>query len=300
MNGIYFPGIGIGFDNVPTGIHIFGFEIKFYGILIAIGFFLAYLLAKYLGKKNGIDEEAYMDFLIILIPCALVGARLYYVIFNFGNFSDPSIAKTLWNIINFRNGGLAVYGGLILGVTAAVIYTKKKKIDFFKFTDTIAFGILIGQILGRWGNFFNREAFGAYTSSFIRMAIPLDFYKNEGSLTYYEQTGIISNQMLLNTEMVKGTECITVYPTFLLEGLWNLAVLIFLIIYYKHRKVDGEISLFYVILYGVGRFMIEALRTDSLMVGPLKISQIVAVLCVVGGTAGYIYLRLKDKKKTEE
>ncbi len=300
MNGIYFPGMGIGFDNVPTGITIFGLEIKFYGILIAIGFFSAYMIARYLGKKSGLDEELYMDYLILLIPCALIGARLYYVIFNFGNFSDPSVVKTLWNIVNFRNGGLAVYGGLILGVVAAIIYTKKKNVEFFMFSDTIAYGILVGQILGRWGNFFNREAFGAYTSSFIRMALPLDYFKNEGSLTYLERTDIISNQMLLNTEVVKGNECITVYPTFLLEGMWNLAVLIFLIVYYKHRKVSGEISLFYVILYGVGRFIVEALRTDSLMIGPLKISQIVAVFCVVGGIAGFVYLRLKSVKKQEE
>ena len=299
MNGIYFPGFGIFFDNVPSGFTIFGFEIKFYGILIAIGFLLAYFTARYLGKKNGLDEELYMDYLIILIPCALVGARLYYVIFNFGNFSDPSVVQTLLNIVNFRNGGLAVYGGLILGVIAAVIYTKMKKVDFFRFSDPIAYGILVGQILGRWGNFFNREAFGAYTSSIIRMAIPLDYFKNEGSLTYLEHSGIISNQMLVNTEVVKGYECITVYPTFLMEGVWNFLVLVLLLLYYRHRKVHGEISLLYVLFYGIGRFMIEGLRSDSLMAGSLKVSQIVAVLCIIGGAAGLIYRRLKCERISE-
>ena len=160
-------------------------------------------------------------------------------------------------------------------------------------------GVLIGQILGRWGNFFNREAFGGYTNSFFRMAIPLQYFEENFSMKYLTSNNILTDEMLNNLETVRDMSCVTVHPAFLYEGLWNLALLIFLFIYKKHKKFDGEMGLMYLAGYGFGRFFVEALRSDSLMIGPLKISQIVAILCVVGSIGLIVYNRINIKKGKE-
>ena len=298
MNGIYFPGLGISLPNVPEGFTIFGITIKFYGLIIALGFVIALKLAISDGRKTGIKEDDYIDYwLWMLIPCIL-GARIYYILFNLKDYVGEGISfgESLKRMIDIRNGGLAIYGGLIAGVIVSVIFTKKRKIYLPLFADNIAAGVLIGQIMGRWGNFFNREVFGSYTSSFFRMALPLDYFREHGTLGYYTSNGVITDEMLRNTEIINGTECITVVPSFLLEGLWNLAVLIFLLWYRKRKKFDGEIAMMYILFYGIGRFLIEGNRTDSLMVGPLKVSQVVAVLCVISGLAVMIrnYLRIRS------
>ena len=297
MNGIYFPGLGISLPHVPEGLTIFGVTIKFYGVIIAIGFVIALRLAISDGRKTGLKDDDYVDYwLWMLIPCIL-GARLYYIIFNLKEYVGEGISfgESLRRMIDIRNGGLAIYGGLIAGVIVSVIFTRKRKISLPLFADNIAAGVLIGQIMGRWGNFFNREAFGAYTDSFIRMDIPLDYFRSKGMLGYYTDTGVITDTMLQNTEVVNGVECVSVMPSFLLEGLWNLAALIFILWYRKRKKFDGEQAMMYILFYGIGRFLVEGNRTDSLMVGPLKVSQVVALLCVVTGLTVMIrnYLRIR-------
>ena len=297
MNGIYFPGTGINFGNVPSGINVFGFEIKFYGMIIALGFILALLSAMREAKLSGQDEEKYLDFLLVLIVPAILGARIYYILFKLEDFVIPgqSLKETILGMLNLRNGGLAVYGGLIVGVIVVVLFSKKNRMSIPLFGDTITMGILIGQMLGRWGNFFNREVFGDYTNSFIRMGIPVGYYSNS-FMEYLKANGIVTETMLANQEVINGVSCITVHPTFLYECLWNLALLVFMLIYRKRKKFDGELSMMYLVGYGVGRFLIEGIRTDSLMIGPLKVSQVVAASCVVVGGAVLLYNYIRIKK----
>ncbi len=296
MDGIYFPGMGISLPNVPDGISIFGFNIKFYGLIIAIGFVLALIIATREGRHTGMGEDDYLDYWLWMIIPTILGARIYYILFNLKEYVGEGISfgESLRRMIDIRNGGLGIYGGIIAGVIVSYIYTKKKKIYLPQFADNITYGILIGQILGRWGNFFNREVFGEYTSGFLRMGLPLDYFKSHGTLGHYQSSGIITDTMLQNTEMINGQECITVMPSFLLEGLWNLALLIFIFLYRKRKKFDGELSMIYIMGYGIGRFIIEGNRTDSLMIGPLKVSQVVAIMCIVTGLAVLIrnYVRL--------
>ena len=295
MDGIYFPGLGISFPSVSDGFTIFGFTIKFYGLIIALGFVLALVIATREGRHTGLGEDDYLDYWLWMIIPTILGARIYYILFNLKEYVGDGISfgESLRRMIDIRNGGLGIYGGIIAGVIVSYIYTRKKKIYLPQFADNITYGILIGQILGRWGNFFNREVFGEYTSGFLRMGLPVEYF--HGTMSYYRSNGIITDTMLQNTEVINGHECITVMPSFLLEGLWNLAILIFLFLYRKRKKFDGELSMIYIVGYGVGRFIIEGNRTDSLMIGPLKVSQVVAVLCIVTGLAVLIrnYLRLR-------
>ena len=285
MNGIHFPGLGIHFNNVPSGFTIFGIEVKLYAVVIVIGFVLALLISSREARLSRQDDETYLDFFLWMVIPSMIGARAYYVIFNWGEYYEKGKGfwETVGDIVNIREGGLAIYGGLIVGVFVAFVFNKKRKLSLPLMGDTVCMGVLIGQILGRWGNFFNREAFGAFTKSFIRMAIPVDYFANEETLNDYLESGIITNKMLMNPDIVgKRTACISVYPTFLLEGLWCLALLIIILLYRRHKKFDGELSLFYIMGYGLGRFFIEGLRTDSLMAGSMKVSQIVALVCFFG------------------
>ena len=301
MNGIYFPGPGIGFGNVPSGINVFGFEIKFYGVIIALGFMLALKSAMREAKLSGQNEENYVDFLLVLVIPAILGARLYYILFRLDDFIVPgqSLKDTLLGMLNLRNGGLAIYGGLIAGTIVVCLFSKKRGIPIPLFGDTITMGILIGQILGRWGNFFNREVFGDYTSGFLRMGIPVGYYSDTFMSEYLKANGIVNDAMLSHQEMINGVSCITVHPTFLYESLWNVALLIFMLIYRKRKKFDGELSMMYLVGYGVGRFLIEGIRTDSLMIGPLKVSQVVAVSCILVGGAVLCYNYIRIKKGIE-
>ena len=285
MNGIHFPGLGIHFNNVPSGFTIFGIEVRLYAVVIVIGFVLALLISSREARLSRQDDETYLDFFLWMVIPSMIGARAYYVIFNWGEYYEKGKGfwETVGDIVNIREGGLAIYGGLIVGVFVAFVFNRKRKLSLPLMGDTVCMGVLIGQILGRWGNFFNREAFGAFTKSFIRMAIPVDYFANEETLNDYLESGIITNKMLMNPDIVgKRTACISVYPTFLLEGLWCLALLIIILLYRRHKKFDGELSLFYIMGYGLGRFFIEGLRTDSLMAGSMKVSQIVALVCFFG------------------
>lgn len=305
---IFFPNLGITLKNIGDYITVFGIEIKFYGMVITLGFIIAYFLVTREAKRTNQNPEIYLDFMLVLIIPVILGARLYYILFRLDEYIvKGSVKETLLGMINIRNGGLAIYGGIIAGVITGIIFAKVKKLNLWQMADTAAFGLLIGQILGRFGNFFNREAFGGYTDSLFAMGIPLDYYRSEGSLNGLIADGVISDTMLANTQMIKGVECITVHPTFLYEALWNLMLLIFLYLYRKHQKFTGEFALIYVAGYGLGRSIIEGFRTDSLMLGSsgIRVSQLLGIICfVVAGAAliyNYIkYFKNKDKEKPVE
>lgn len=284
FRSIFFPNLGITLRNIGDHINIGSFEVRFYGIIIMIGFLLAYVLVTNEAKRTKQNPEMYLDFILILIIPAILGARLYYILFRLDQYIvQGDVGATLKAMLNIRGGGLAIYGGIIAGVITAVIFCKVRKVSFVLMADTATFGILIGQILGRFGNFFNREAFGAYTNSKMAMAIPLDYYRSDGNLDYLERTGVITQKMLDNVVNIDGMDCITVHPTFLYESLWNLMLLVFLFIYRKHKKFKGEFALIYVGGYGLGRFIVEGLRSDSLMIGNtgIKVSQALALVCFV-------------------
>lgn len=288
MYDISFPKLGIYLENIPSGITVFGIEIKFYGLIIAASVLLAYMVASREAKRTGQDPELYLDYVLVGIIPAIICARLYYVIFSWNYYFAPgdTLRESLLKVINIRQGGLAIYGGLIGGVVACLIFAKVRKVSFLNMMDTIALGIPLAQLLGRWGNFFNREAFGTYTDSLLAMAIPLEYYENKGLLSGLEHAGVITEEMLANT--VDG--CIWVQPTFLYESLWNLALFIFLMIWRKRKKFHGELLAIYVGGYGLGRFWIEGLRTDPLMIGNtnLRVSQVLAVCLVLGAVVGYV------------
>lgn len=304
MYDIRFPNLGLTLSNIKDGITIFGFEIKFYGIIIALGFLIAYLVVTKEAKRTGQNPEIYLDFVLCLIIPAIAGARLYYVLFEWDEYiqKGKGIGQTILDIINIRNGGLAIYGGVIAGVITAVIFCKKKNISLRVLVDTCVMGLLIGQIMGRWGNFFNREAFGEYTDSLFAMCIPTDYFVEKGTLTGLVNAGVITETMANNVVVYDTMNWISVHPTFLYESLWNLCLLIFIIIYRKHKKFDGELGLLYLWGYGLGRVWIEGLRSDSLIIPGLnmKVSQLIAALCVLGASVVIVWMRLKSSKSAVE
>ena len=263
---IAFPIFGEGFIiNPPRYISIFGFNLYLYGILIAIGFLIALL---YLQKRRdafGLSSSTVSDMVIIAIPSGIIGARLYYIIFNPANFFGE--AGSFANIINLRQGGLAIYGGVLGAAVAYFIYSRVKKIPMPKLADAGAFGIFFGLMIGRWGNFINREAFGVETTLPWRMGL------------------------------ITETAAIYVHPTFLYESLWNLLGLILLHCFSKARKAKyyGQLFLLFVTWYGFGRFWIEGLRTDSLFLGgsDIRVSQLLAGASFVIAVAALIWNRAR-------
>lgn len=235
---------------------IFGIDIMWYGVLMALAMILCVLIALKEGKRVNISEDDLLNLAIIAIPSGLLGARLYYVIFNWSWYS-----KNLSEILNFRGGGMAIHGALIGGILAGFIYTKMKKINFFKMADTVMIGIPLGQAIGRWGNYINGEAHGGPTN------LPW---------------GI----------MVDG---IKVHPTFLYESIWDLGIFILLWCFRKKKKYEGQLAITYLILYSIGRFFIEGLRTDSLMIGPLRMAQVISLVTII--VCVILHKILSKKKK---
>ena len=296
MNNIDFPNLGLHFGNVPTGFSIGGFEIKLYGIVIAIGFLTAFWISSKEAKRTGQDPELYLDYLLAMVIPAILCARIYYVIFSWDYYfqKGATVQETFLRVINIRQGGLAIYGGLLGGILVCIIFAKKRKESFFHMMDTIVLGVPLAQMMGRWGNFFNREAFGSYTDSLFAMAIPLEFFEEHGTLTGLVRSGIITEEML--SKAVENE--IWVHPTFLYEGCWNLILFIFLMFWTRRKKVQGENLAIYLFGYGLGRFLIESLRTDSLMVGNtgLRASQVLAICLMTISAVFYIYRMLRYKR----
>ena len=260
---ISFPMLGDWSVNPPYSFTVFGFEIYFYGVIIAAAFILAALFCARKAAEFGLTSDGLFDLVIWLIPACIIGARLYYVLFKLDYFiANPS------KIFSVRDGGLAIYGGIIAGVITGIIWSRRKKIPVFAVGDLAAFGLLIGQAVGRWGNFINREAFGAVTDVFCRMGLTMP-----------------------------GQETLYVHPTFLYESLWNLAGLIILCVLSKlgKRKYDGQFFWSYILWYGLGRAWIEGLRTDSLYIGStdIRVSQLLAA---VSALAALIVLIVNAKK----
>lgn len=248
MHPIRFPGLGLEFTINRVAFSIFGLNIYWYGIIIAFGFLLGTILAVQSCKRFGISPNDVLDLILIALPCAVVGARLYFVIFSWSEYKD-----NLLKILDVHQGGLAIYGGIIASLIAALIYARKKNINVLKLFDFIIPYLSLGQAIGRWGNFVNQEAHGSATMLPWRMEI-FD---------------------------VEKLQYISVHPTFLYESLWDLALFVLLVNVRKHKRFKGEVISLYLALYGLGRCLIEGLRTDSLYWGAFRISQLVAGGCFV-------------------
>ena len=277
---INFPNLGIYLDHVGKNISIFGFSIAYYGIVIVTGMMIAIWIAQREAKRTGQNPEQYLDLAMIGIAAGILGARIYYVIFAWDYYKGD-----LLSIFNIRQGGLAIYGGIIGACIAVVIYSRKKKQNFGLLMDTASMSIVFGQIMGRWGNFFNREAFGDYTNNLFAMQLPVSAVRaNE-----------ITQKMWDHVVTVNGVEYIQVHPTFLYESLWNVSVLLFLFWFRKRKKFNGEVFLMYLIGYGLGRIWIEGLRTDQLLlpVVGLPVSQLLSGCLVVGCTILVVWKRKK-------
>ena len=250
---IAFPNLGIYLRNVPKTIMVGNFGIALYGIMIAAAMLCGISIAAFMGKKEGQDPDLYWDCFPWIVISSIVGARIYYVIFMWDFYKD-----NLMEIFNLRGGGLAIYGGIILAVTTICIYCRLRKTDPFLFLDRVAFGLLIGQVIGRWGNFFNREVFGEYTDSLFAMRLPVSMVR-ESDIS-----------PLIRQHMEAGTNYIQVHPTFLYEGMWNLMVFLILLLYRRKKKFNGELFLVYLTGYGIGRAIIEHIRTDQLYIPGTK------------------------------
>ncbi len=303
MYEIRFPNLGIELEKVMDGFQIGNFELRLYGIVIALGFILAYALIAREAKRTKQDPELYLDFMLWMVIPAILGARLYYVLFSLDEYvkEGQSLGETIVGMLNIRGGGLAIYGGVLAGILTLVIFSKKRKVNTMLMLDTMCMGLLVGQILGRWGNFFNREAFGGYTDSLFAMAIPVDWFGSKNYLISTVNHGIITQEMIDNVLLVEGKEFIQVHPTFLYESMWNIVVLLVIFLYRRHKKFDGEMFAMYIWGYGLGRVWIEGLRTDSLMLFGMnfKTSQLLAALCVVGASIYIVYKRMQLRKVEE-
>ena len=270
---ISFPGLGIDSIDPPSGFTLFGnFEIKFYGVIIALGMLLAVLYAIKRSKEFGLTSDNIIDVALVGVPCAIVGARLYHVIL----YGTP---VNQW--LNIREGGLAIYGGVIgavLGFGIFSLTTKERRKRFLPSADIAGLGLLIGQSMGRWGNFFNREAFGDYCDNFLAMRLP------EKCLRGLEEGPAL--QLLRQKAIEGGYEgFVQVHPTFLYESVWNAVGLVVLHFLSKKRRFDGQVFLYYLAWYGLGRFFIERIRTDALMSGSFRTSQVVALVSFVVSVA---------------
>ena len=283
---VSFPHLGIYIKHLVNHIDIFGFRIAFYGIIIALGMLAGINLACADAKRRGQNPEVYLEFSMYAIIFSIIGARTYYVIFEWDMYKND-----LLQIFNLRGGGLAIYGGVIAAVITLIVFTKVKKQSFFSMADSGVLGLILGQIIGRWGNFFNAEAFGGYTDSLFALRYRLDIVG----------TGMLNNDVLSHVMETDGVKYIQVHPTFLYESCWNLVLLIFMLWYRKRKKFDGEVFFIYLGGYGLGRMIIEGLRTDSLLLPHtnIAVSQLLAGICFVVSIICVIIGRKRVKNATE-
>ncbi|WP_313132464.1 prolipoprotein diacylglyceryl transferase [Anaerocolumna sp.] len=299
---IKFPNLGIEFNNLGSSIDVFGFKIAYYGIVIALGMAAGYLVAQWQAKRTKQNPDLYLDFALYAIILSVIGARLFYVIFSWDEFRDDPI-----QILNIRQGGLAIYGGIIVAVITAWIYSKIKKMSFGLLADTACLGLVTGQIIGRWGNFFNREVFGKYTNGLFSMLLDIrdvgyDYTSPVSYITekYADKPDMLNRILEIreNPVVINGITYIQVHPTFLYESLWNLMVLILLILYSKHKKFNGEVFILYLAGYGLGRAWIEGIRSDQLFLWgtPFAVSQVLSALLVIVAIAIIIIRRRQLRK----
>ncbi len=278
---INFPHLGIYLDHVGKSISVFGFEIAYYGIIMGCSILLGLFLAEREAKRTGQNPDIYTDLVIYAIVFSIIGARTYYVIFSWDNYKD-----NLLGILNLRQGGIAIYGAVIGAVATVYVYSRVKKLSFTLLLDTACVGLVAGQILGRWGNFFNREAFGGYTDGLLAMQLPVS------AVRAHE----ITDEMWAHVQVIGQEQFIQVHPTFLYEALWNLGVICFLYWYRTRKKFQGELFLTYLLGYGLGRIWIEGLRTDQLQIGStnIPVSQLLAGVLIVFS----LFMILMGRKRT--
>lgn len=278
---IAFPNLGIYLENVPKKFTVFGFDIALYGCIIAFGIMAGILLAVHDAKVTGQNPDTYWDFAVYAVIFSVIGARIYYVAFTWNHFKD-----NLWSIFDTRSGGMAIYGGVIAAFITLFVFCKIKKKNPFQMGDTGVLGLILGQIIGRWGNFTNREAFGEYTDGLFAMRLPIE------SVRSFEITDKIA------AHITEGVNYIQVHPTFLYESMWNLVLLILLLCYRRRKKFHGEICLFYLAGYGLGRFLIEGLRTDQLLLPGtgLAVSQLLSLVLFILALAADMLVRFRIKK----
>ncbi len=267
MPVIWFPNLGIEICKLnKIAFSIFGFEIYMYSICIMLGMILAITICLRLAKKNGMDTKLLFDAVLYGYIFGIAGARLYYVVFQWSYYSN-----NIFKVFNLRDGGLAIYGGIIGAQIAVIFFSKKNKMNYFELADLSAIGFPIAQAFGRWGNFFNREAYGGYTDNLFAMRI------------LKEDAQKITSQLMENLITINNTQYIQVHPTFLYESIWNIINFTILYIYYKNKKFNGEIFALYILIYGIGRFFIEGLRQDQLLLWGtnVAVSQALSLLFVL-------------------
>lgn len=280
---IRFPHLGIEIENLGKSISIGDFSIAYYGIIISLGMLCGYLMAVFQAKRTGQDKEMYLDLALWDIVFAVIGARIYYVIFSWDYYrQNPG------EILNIRGGGLAIYGGVIAGVITTLIFSKIRRVPFLRLADTACTGLLVGQIIGRWGNFFNREAFGGYTDSLFAMQIRMSDVN----------TSYITDELYNNVVSYNDTSYIQVHPTFLYESVWNICVLLVILVFTNHRKYDGQLFLLYLLGYSAGRVWIEGLRTDQLVFfnTGIAVSQLLSGILIVIALFVLVYKFIKARK----
>ena len=262
---IQFPNLGINLDYVGKSISIFGFEITFFGLVIALGMLLGMGFVILEAKRCGENKDDYLEMMIISLLFGVVGARLLYVLCSWNLYKDNVL-----QIFNIRNGGLTFYGGLLGGMLGAGIYCAVRRKSFMQMADTASMGIVIAQIIGRWGDFFNRESFGEYTNSIFAMQLPLSAVRSSE----------VTSAMRENLETIGGTSFIQVHPTFFYESVWCLLLFLLMMVWKRKKRFQGEVFLKYLAGYGLGRFCIEFLRTDKLLIPgtSIGISQVISAV----------------------
>lgn len=278
---VEFPKLGLEF-NFENSFSIFGFDIAYYGVIISAGLMLALFYCVTRFKMVGVDKDLAIDVIMFGTVGGIIGARIYYVAFEWDKYKD-NIAEAF----NIRGGGMAIYGGIIGGLLVGFIVARIKKIRFRPFIDVIGIGFLIGQGIGRWGNFMNVEAFGANTDSVFGMTGPDVVNYLSNNRAKLELNGIIVDPQM------------PVHPCFFYESLWCLAGAVILHFYLKHRRFDGEVFILYCAYYGLGRFFIEGLRTDSLMIGTIRVSQLLAAVLVTVSILLILFIRAYLRKNEQ-
>lgn len=284
---IFFPNLGWRFEINPTAFTVFGIEIQWYGIIITIGLLLAFIWCFPKMKRFGLDLDRVIDVVIGGVIGGLIGARLYYVLLRWDEYAGD------WKrIFNFRGGGLAIYGGLIGAIAVGLIICRLRKVKVFPMLDIACVGFLIGQGVGRWGNFVNQEAFGKNTDSLFAMT--------GGTIqqTIINEASYMDGEMYLNGMGDMSAE-FAVHPCFLYESVWCIIGFILLSFFIKHRKYDGQMFLMYLTWYGLERFIVEGLRTDSLMIGNIRASQALSAVLVIASVIIQIVIFSKRRRDPE-